>query len=113
MAVLAAGRHRGARGALAPAAPPSPAQHKALALYLADAYCQAIAPAAAVGSYARAVLEDAYRRAYEACGQQMAHLAASGAAREDLDAQLEAMCTDLAELSRRAQRAAKPQRSQP
>jgi hypothetical protein len=39
-----------------------------LALYLFDAYAQAIGPQAAIKSYAQEILDDAYRRAFDTCG---------------------------------------------
>jgi hypothetical protein len=82
VSVLAAGRHQPARDALHPDTAPTSSQHKHLALYLFDAHAQAVAPTAAVGTYAREVLDDAYRRAFDTCGTRMKELAAAGADRD-------------------------------
>ena len=111
-AVLDAGRRQPARDALDPASPPTANQQRRLALYLFDAYAQAVAPAAAVEAYARKVLDAAYRRAFAACGTRMQHLAATAADRDELAEQLSAIRDELADLWRRAEHAAKPQRSQ-
>ncbi|KPN46870.1 hypothetical protein, partial [Mycobacterium intracellulare] len=109
--VLAAGRHQPARDALEPATAPTANQQQRLALYLFDAYAQAVAPSAAVGSYARTVLDDAYRRAFDTCGIRMQQLAATVADRDELTEQFTAIRDELADLWRRAEDAAKPQRS--
>jgi replicative DNA helicase len=90
VSVLTAGRHQAARDAIAPDTPPTPNQHKQLALYLFHAYAQAIAPATAINTYAREVLEQAYRRALDTCGIRMQQLAASGASRDVISRQLTA-----------------------
>lgn len=82
VSVLAAGRRQSARHALEPDASPSAHQHKQLALYLFDAYSQAIAPTASIRNYAREVLEEAYRRAFDTFGIKMQQLAACGADRD-------------------------------
>ncbi|OBJ01004.1 hypothetical protein [Mycobacterium sp. 1465703.0] len=105
--VLAAGRCQSARHALEPSESPSAHQHKQLALYLFDAYSQAIAPTASIRSYAREVLEEAYRRAFDTFGIKMQQLAACGADRDDLTEQFGMIRDELAELWRRAE-AAKP-----
>lgn len=110
--VLAAGRRQSARHALQPSEPPSADTHKQLALYLFDAYSQAIAPGASIRSYAREVLEEAYRRAFDTYGIRMQQLAASGADRDDLTEQFAMIRDELAELWRRAEAATKPPRSQ-
>ncbi len=68
VAVLAAGRHHGAHNAVDPSQPPSARQHHQLALYLFDAYAEVLAPQAAADTYAREVLDAAYRRAFDTCG---------------------------------------------
>lgn len=110
-AVLAAGRRHPASDALDPDQAPTAAQHRHLALYLFDAYSQAVAPTLAA-TYAREVLEEAYRRAFETCGSRMQQLASSGADREDLTAQFAAIRGELADLWRRTEAAAKPERAQ-
>jgi replicative DNA helicase len=107
--VLAAGRRHAAGDALDPAAAPTPTQHHQLALYLYDAYSQALAPNVAAGSYAREVLDEAYRRAFDTCGIRMQQLAAEGTERADLTAQFAAIRDELADLWRRADAAAKPE----
>ncbi|HUO39135.1 MAG TPA: hypothetical protein VMU34_15450 [Mycobacterium sp.] len=107
-AVLAAGRHQSARDALQPDTPLTADQHKQLALYLFDAYAQAIAPAAAIRSYARAVLEEAYREALHRCGTRMQLLAADGADSDDLAAHFTTIGDELADPRRRAVTAAPP-----
>lgn len=111
VSVLAAGRRQSARHALEPDASPSAHQHKQLALYLFDVYSQAIAPTASIRNYAREVLEEAYRRAFDTFGIKMQQLAACGADRDDLTEQFAMIRDELAELWRRAE-AAKPGRSQ-
>ena len=105
-AVLAAGRRHPARDALDPAQAPTGAQHHQLALYLFDAYAQAIAPHTAAATYAREVLEQAYRQAFAAAGVRMQRLAASAAERDELTAEFRSLRTDLAELWWRAETAA-------
>lgn len=112
VSVLAAGRRQAARDALDPTEPPSAGNHKRLALYLFDAYSQAVAPAAAIAGYAREVLEEAYRRAFDTFGIRMQQLAACGADRDDLTEQFAMIRDELAELWRRTEAAAKPERSQ-
>jgi hypothetical protein len=112
VAVLAAGRHQRARDALTPDTVPTAHQHKQLALYLFDAYSQAVAPATAIDSYARAVLDEAYRKAFHRCGIRMQQLAASGAD-IDLAEEFSVICGELADLRRRAEAAARPDRRQP
>lgn len=110
-AVLAAGRRHAPSDALEPAQCPTATQHRHLALYLFDAYSQAVAPAAAAATYAREVLDEAYRRAFESCGIRMQQLATCGADRDDLTAQFAAIRDELADLWRRTEAAAKPDRS--
>lgn len=111
VSVLAGGRRQAPRDALDPTEPPTAGKHKRLALYLFDAYSQAVAPAAAIASYAREVLEEAYRRAFDTFGIRMQQLAACGADREDLTEQFAMIRDELAELWRRTEAAAKPDRS--
>jgi hypothetical protein len=98
--VLSAGRHTPFSDALNPGRAPTANHHKRLALYLFDAYAQAIAPTAAIGSYARQVLDDAYRRAFEAAADQMRRLAAHAPARADLTDGFAQIRDELAELWR-------------
>ena len=104
--VLAAGRRHAAGDALDPSAPPTPHRHRQLAVYLYDAYSQAVAPAAAAGSYAREVLDEAYRRAFDRCGIRMQQLAAEAADRDDLTTQFAAIREELVDLWRRTEVAA-------
>ena len=78
-----------------------------LALYLFDAYQQAIAPQTAAGDYAREVLEEAYRRGFTQAGIRMQQLGECGAEREELTTQFIAIRDELADLRRRAEAAAK------
>jgi replicative DNA helicase len=107
--VLAAGRRHAAGDALDPTAAPTPTQHRRLAMYLFDAYSQALAPTVAVHSYAREVLDEAYRRAFDTCGIRMQQLAADDTARADLTAQFAAIRDELAGLWRRADAATTPE----
>ena len=95
------------------ARPPTPNRHKQLALYLFDAYAQAVAPATAIETYARAVLDEAYRRAFDTCGIRMQQLAASGADRDTLADQFSAIADEIADLWHRAKAAAAPDPSRP
>lgn len=111
VSVLATGRHQSARDALDAAAPPTADQYKHLALYLFDAYAHAVAPATAVDTYAQDVLDQAYRRAFKACGIRMQQLATCGADRDDLAGQFSAIRDELTILWCRAQAAGPPDRS--
>jgi replicative DNA helicase len=111
VAVRAAGRHRSAHDAIDPGQPPSARQHHQLALYLFDAYAEVLAPHAAADTYAREVLDAAYRRAFDTCGIRMQQLAASGADRPDLTEQFGVIRDQLADLWRRAEAAAQPERN--
>ena len=111
--VLAAGRRHRAHDALHPQQPPSAAEYAQLALYLFDAYAQAVAPHAAITSYAQELLDDAYRRAFASCGIRMQQLVGSGAERTDLTNQFNEIRDELADLRHRADAAAKTERSQP
>jgi hypothetical protein len=105
--VLGAGRRHAPRDALEDAAP-TPQRHQQLALYLFDAYAQAIAPATAARTYARAVLDDAYRRAFDSYGIRMQQLASSGDDRDELARQFRVIADELTDLWRRANTAAAP-----
>ena len=70
---LAAARQQPSRDALDPDAPPTPTRHHQLAVYLFSAYSQTVTPAAAP-TYAREVLDDAYRRAFSTNGIRMQQL---------------------------------------
>jgi hypothetical protein len=106
VSVLAAGRRHGASDAVDPGTAPTPRQHQQLALYLFDAYAQAVAPATAISTYARAVLDEAYRRAIDTSGIRMQQLAASGAERDELTGQMRVIGNELTELRLRAEAAA-------
>ncbi len=105
-AVLALGRRQSAYDSLDPGQPPTAERHRQLSLYLFDAYAQAIAPTAAWRTYAREVLDEAYRRGFDTCGIRMQQLAASGIDRADLTTQFSAIRDELADLWRRAEAAA-------
>jgi hypothetical protein len=113
VAVLAAGRRQAARDALDPDTPPTASRYRQLALYLFDAYAQAVAPATAIQTYAREVLNEAYRRAFDTCGIRMQQLVASGVDRAQLFDQFAAIHDELADLWRRTEAAAPHHRSQP
>lgn len=112
-AVLAAARRHAAGDALDPEQAPTATKHRQLALYLFDAYSQAVAPTAAATTYARQVLDEALRRAFETCGIRMQQLATCGADRAELTQEFTAIRDELADLWRRAEAAAEPDRSQP
>ena len=105
--VLARARARTCSLAIDPAAPPSPSRHHRFALHLAAAYTQTVSPAAAA-SYAREVLDEAYRRAFRTNGIRMQQLSECGAERESITEQFAAIRDELADLWRRAEAAAKP-----
>jgi replicative DNA helicase len=105
--VLARARARACSLAIDPAAPPSPARHHQFALHLAAAYTQTVSPAAAA-SYAREVLDEAYRRAFRTNGIRMQQLGECGADRESITEQFAMIRDELADLWRRAEAAAKP-----
>src|SRR5262249_45177638 len=63
VSVLARAKHRATAWALQPERPPTPDRHHRLAVHLAELYINTITPAAAA-SYAREVLDEAYRRAF-------------------------------------------------
>jgi hypothetical protein len=113
VAVLTAGRRHAAANALHSTAPPNSGQHKRLALYLFDAYAQAVAPQAAITSYTQELLDEAYRRAFAGCGARMQQLADSRAERADLATQFRLIGDELADLCRRADAAATPDRHRP
>lgn len=104
-AVLAAGRRHARSDALQPDQPPTAKQHGELALYLYDAYSQAVAPAVAATSYAREVLDEAYRRAFDTCGLKMQELSTSATSREELTSQFGLIRGELADLWRRCEAA--------
>jgi replicative DNA helicase len=109
VAVLATGSRQPAREALNPEATPTPRQHHRLALYLADAYTSTVSPTLAL-SYAREVLEAAYRRSFRAHGMAMVCLADAGADHATLSQHLGAARDELTDLSRRSrQSCARPQ----
>lgn len=85
----------------------TPKRHHLFALYVASAYTQTVTPVAA-SSYAREVLDQAYRRAFRTCGMRMQQLGECGAERELLTDQFAAIRDELADLWRRAEAAAKP-----
>lgn len=90
--VLRRGYVQSASEALDPEQPVTPRRYHALAVYLANAYTQVVDPRDA-HSYAREVLDDAFRRALHAQGIRMAHMAETGAERV-------AICKEISKLSR-------------
>ncbi|MFL0243647.1 hypothetical protein [Mycobacterium sp. SMC-17] len=109
--VLDAGRRYSGSDALKPTQAPSGAEHRRLALYLFEVYQSAVAPTETVDTYAAMVLEGAYRRAFALCGIRMQQLAEAGAERADLNDQFIEIRDELADLRRRADKAAKPEKS--
>jgi len=105
--VLATAKHQPCREAIDPDDPPPPARHHKLAVYLAAAYTQTIS-AAAAPTYAREVLDAAYRRAFYAGGIRMQQLGESHADRADLTERFTLIRDELAQLWRRCEIAAKP-----
>lgn len=105
--VLATAKHQPCSEAINPAQPPTPVRHHKLAVYLAAAYTQTIS-AAAAASYAREVLDEAYRRAFRFHGQRMQQFAESNAERDVLTDQFTLIRDELADLWRRCETAAKP-----
>ena len=105
--VLRTAKHQPYSEALQPGQPPTPARQHELALYLAAVYTQTISPVAAP-SYAREVLEEAYRRAFRTNGIRMQHLGECGAEQELLTEQFSEIRDELADLWRRAEAAAQP-----
>lgn len=110
--VLDAGRRYSGSDALNPEQPPRSSEHRRLALYLFEVYQSAVAPTDTVGTYASMVLDEAYRRAFTLCGLRMQQLGETGADRADLNDQFIAIRDELADLRRRADKAAKPEKSQ-
>jgi hypothetical protein len=80
-----------------------------LALYLVDACTNTPGPAA-LANCVRAVLDDAYRRAFDTFGLRMQELSASGADRSQLAVQFAAIGEELTDLWRRTETA---ERSRP
>jgi replicative DNA helicase len=105
--VLATAKHQPCSQGIDPDSPPSPARHHKLAVYLAAAYTQTIS-AAAAPTYAREVLDAAYRRAFRANGIRMQQLSESRGNRADLTERFTLIQDELAELRRRCEIAAKP-----
>ena len=104
--VLDAGRHHPAGDCLHPDRPLDAATHGRLALYLFDAYTHTIAPAHTAATYAGQVLDRAYRQAFADCGTRMQQIATTAAGRDQLTGQLIAIRDELADLRRRAEKAA-------
>jgi replicative DNA helicase len=107
--VLGAGRQHAASQSLCPQKAPSPHQHHQLALYLVDACTNTPGPAA-LANCVRAVLDDAYRRAFDTFGLRMQELSTSGADRSQLAVQFAAIGEELTDLWRRTETA---ERSRP
>ena len=90
-----------------PTTPPSPTRHHQLSVYLARAYTETVS-ADNAASYAREVLEVAYRRVFAVCGQRMQVIAEAEADRAELTEQFAAVREDLLDWWRRAEVAAQP-----
>ncbi|ORV21770.1 hypothetical protein AWB98_27065 [Mycolicibacterium conceptionense] len=108
VAVLDLARTQPSTFALSPDRPPTAHQLKGLAIYLFDAYQDAIAPRENAGQYARDVLDTAYRNAFRDHAIRMQELAECDVERELLTQLFIDTRDDLAELRRRAEAAAKP-----
>ncbi|MUL78828.1 hypothetical protein [Mycolicibacterium sp. CBMA 226] len=109
--VLDAGRHYSGSDALHPEQPPNSSEHRRLALYLFEVYQSAVAPTDTIDRHAAMVLDEAYRRAFTLCGIRMQQLGEAGAERTDLNGQFIAIRDELADLRRRADKAAKHEKS--
>jgi replicative DNA helicase len=107
--VLGAGRQHAATQSLWPEKAPSPHQHHQLALYLVDACTNTPSPTA-LANCVRAVLDDAYLRAFDTFGLRMQELAASGADRGHLAVQFAAIGEELGDLWRRTETAERSRR---
>ena len=105
--VLATAKHQPCSESSHPEQPPTPGRHHKLAVYLAAADTQTVAPTNA-DTYAREVLDEALRRAFRTNGIRMEQLGASGAERADLTQHFAAIRDEVADLWRRAEVAAKP-----
>ena len=105
--VLAAARRQPCPIATHPDASPSATRHHQLSIYLARAYTETLCVANA-GDYAREVLDNAYRRAFAACGQRMQVLADSDTDRAELTAYFAAARNELADWWRRAEAVTHP-----
>jgi replicative DNA helicase len=99
--VLHTARRRPAADTAHPGEPVSAARHHRFAVHLAGLYTNTVSPVA-VRQYARAVLDDAYRRAVASHGIRLTQLAESGADTSELSDYLGAMCAELAGLWDRA-----------
>jgi hypothetical protein len=100
--VLGAGRQHPATQSLCPERTPTPHQHHQLALYLVDACTNTLTPAG-LATCVLTVLEDAYRRAFDAFGSRMQELAAGGVDRHRLAWQFATLSEELDELLRRTE----------
>ena len=105
--VLASAKHRAGSIAADPAAPPTAHRHHQLSVYLARAYTETVCPDNA-GSYAREVLDNAYRRAFTAAGQRMQAIGESDSDRAELTEQFAGVREELLDWWRRAEAAAQP-----
>lgn len=108
VAIMAAARTQPYSQALQPDQHPTAPQIKTVALYVFDAYRHAMTPDVAAGTYARDVLEEAYRRGFTQAGLRMQQLGETNAEPEALTAQFIAIRNELAELRRRAEATAQP-----
>lgn len=105
--VLASAKHRAGSIAADPTAPPTAHRHHQLSVYLARAYTETVCPDNA-GSYAREVLDNAYRRAFTAAGQRMQAIGESDSDRAELTEQFAGVREELLDWWRRAEAAAQP-----
>jgi hypothetical protein len=110
--VLSTARHQPCTIAADSTAAPSASRHHQLSVYLARAYTETVCPDNAP-SYAREVLDNAYRRAFAASGQRMQVLAESEAGRTEMTETFAAVRAELLEWWRRAEAAAQPGWAEP
>lgn len=108
VAIMDAARTQPYSQALQPDQPPTAHQIKQAALYVFEAYRHAMTPDVSAGTYARDVLEEAYRRGFTQAGLRMQQLGETNAEPEALTGQFIAIRNELAELRRRAEATAKP-----
>lgn len=105
--VLATAKHQPCSIAADPSLPPTAHRHHQLSVYLARAYTETVC-ADNAGSYAREVLEDAYRRTFIAAGQRMQAIGESDSDRAELTEHFARVREELLDWWRRAETAAQP-----
>lgn len=108
VAVLGLARTQASTFALRPDQPPTAHQIKGLAIYLFDAYQDAVNPRETAGQHAREVLDNLYRNAFRDHAIRMQELAECDVERELLTELFTTTRDELADLRRRAEAAAEP-----